>query len=129
VTRAVLLVTIALALAKAGLGAEEAAPPVHPFWDTTNICLFTGVGASRALDYASTENFRARGLNEILLTNHIVDNKPLFVSIEAGGTALSMGVSYWLHVHSHHKLERALSVVHIGITTFGAVRNYNLRKH
>jgi hypothetical protein len=109
--------------------AEEPPPPPHPFWDTTNACLFTGVAASRALDYTSTQHFRAKGLNEILLTNRIVDNKPLFAAIEIGGTALSMGASAWLHSHSHHKLERILSIVHIGVTTFGAIRNYHLQKH
>jgi hypothetical protein len=117
-----------------GVGAQTVephappAPPVHSFWDTTNLCLFTGVGASRGLDYASTLHFRARGFNEVLLTNSIVDDRPLFVSIEIAGTALSIGVSHWLHTHGHHRLERAVSVVHIGVTTFGAVRNYNLGK-
>jgi hypothetical protein len=88
-----------------------------------------GVGASRGLDYASTLDFRARGFNEVLLNNRIVDNRPLFVSIEVAGTALSIGASHWLHTHGHHRWERALSVVHIGITTFGAIRNYHLGKH
>jgi hypothetical protein len=100
----------------------------HRFWDRTNVALFVGVGASRALDYASTRDFRARGLNEILLTNDIVDNKPLFIGIEIAGTALSIGASGWLHRHHHHSLERWLSVVHIGVTSFGAIRNYNLGK-
>lgn len=109
---------------------EEISPtaPPHRFWDKTNVSLFVGIGASRALDYASTRHFRAKGLNEVLLTNHIVDDKPLFVAIETAGTALSIGGSAWLHRHRHHSLERALSIVHIGITTFGAVRNYNLHK-
>jgi hypothetical protein len=119
-----------LLFGRAGLGAEVPPPaPVHAFWDTTNLCLFGGVLGSRALDYASTRAFRERGLPEILLTNHIVDDKPLFATIEVGGAALSIGVSYLFHAHAHHRLERALSVVHIGITTFGAVRNYGLRKH
>jgi hypothetical protein len=121
--------TLLLLGARAGAGAEESPPPPHRFWDATNVCLFAGVGASRALDYASTEHFRAKGFREILLTNRIVDNKPLFATIEVGGTALSIGASRFLHAKNRHTLERALSVVHIGITTFGAVRNYNLRKH
>jgi hypothetical protein len=100
--------------------------PVHRFWDRTNTALFAGVAASRAFDYASTRHFRARGNNEILLTNAIVDDKPLFIGIELAGLAASIGVSAWLHHQGHHKLERWLSVVHIGVTTFGAVRNYSL---
>jgi hypothetical protein len=101
-------------------------PPPHAFWDRTNVWLFTGVTVSRGLDFASTRHFRARGNREILLTDAIVDDKPLFVAIEAAGAALSIGVSAWLHKSGHHRLERWLSVVHIGITTFGAVRNFRL---
>jgi hypothetical protein len=117
------------------VGAQSEPPPVtppapvHPFWDSTNIGLFVGVGASRGLDYASTRHFRARGFQEVLLTNHIVDDKPLFVSIEVAGTALSIGISHFLHTHGHHRFERAVSIVHIGVTTFGVIRNYNLKKH
>jgi hypothetical protein len=101
----------------------------HAFWDKPNLALFTGIGGSRMFDYASTRHFRRRGLNEILLTNEIVDDKPLFIGIELAGTAASIGASAWLHRHGHHKLERWLSIAHIGITTFGAVRNFNLRAH
>ena len=51
----------------------------------------------RAADFASTRNMRARGRDEILLTNEVVDNIPAFVAIELGATACSIGVSYWLH--------------------------------
>ncbi len=107
---------------------SDAAPrQPHRFWDRTNVALFAGVAVSRGLDYASTRHFRARGDHEILLTDGIVDDKPLFVAIEALGAAASIGVSAWLHKKGRHGLERWLSVVHIGVTTFGAVRNYDLR--
>lgn len=89
--------------------------------------LFTGAGASRALDYASTRDMRDRGRDEILLTNAIVDNKPAFIAIEAAGVATNVALSYWAHRTGHHKIERWLSIVHISVTTFGAVRNYNLQ--
>src|ERR1700686_247989 len=54
----------------------------HRFWDRENDWLFAGVGASRALDYASTLNLRRPGIDEIFLTNSIVDNHPLFAGIE-----------------------------------------------
>ena len=63
----------------------------HKFWDADNVGLFAGVAVTRALDFTSTQHFRRRGLNEILLTNRIVDNKPLFAGIEAAGTAASIG--------------------------------------
>ena len=101
-------------------------PKTHAFWDRENILLFAGVGAARALDYASTLNIRRRGINEIFLTNGIVDNHPLFASIEAGGTAASIGVSYIFHCTGHHKLERWTSVVHFGVAVGGSIRNYAL---
>ena len=107
----------------------RANPPrtTHRFWDRTNDLLFAGVGTSRALDYSSTLNLRRRGLNEILLTNSIVDNHPLFAGIEAAGTATSIGVSYLFHRTGHHRLERWTSIIHIGATVGGAARNYALK--
>ena len=109
--------------------APRANPPrtTHRFWDRTNDLWFAGVGASRALDYASTLNLRHRGLNEILLTNSIVDDHPLFGGIEAAGTAASIGVSYLFHRTGHHRLERWTSIIHIGATVGGAARNYALK--
>lgn len=47
-------------------------PLEHRFWDRENIWLFAGVGAGRALDYASTLNLRHRGIDEAFLSNSIV---------------------------------------------------------
>ena len=99
----------------------------HGFWDKTNGWLFTGVAASRTLDYFSTLNMRRRGRQEILLTNDAVDNHAAFATIEAAGTAVSIGASYFFHRSGHHKLERWVSIVHIGMATTGAVRNYCLK--
>jgi hypothetical protein len=85
------------------------------------------VAASRTLDYFSTLNMRRRGRQEILLTNEVVDNHAAFAAIEAAGIATSIGVSYLFHRYGHHKLERWTSIVHIGLTTGGAVRNYSLK--
>ncbi|HUK29778.1 MAG TPA: hypothetical protein VLV89_01615 [Candidatus Acidoferrum sp.] len=102
-------------------------PKVHRFWDRENILLFSGVGLARGLDYASTLNIRRRGINEIFLTNGIVDNHPLFASIEAAGTGASIGLSYIFHATGHHTLERWTSIVHIGVGIGGAGRNYLLK--
>ncbi len=99
----------------------------HRFWDKENTWLFAGVGASRMLDYSSTLNLRRRRDNEILLTNDVVDNHAAFATIEAAGTGVSIGASYLFHHYGHHKLERWTSIVHIGLTTSGAVRNYCLK--
>ena len=102
-------------------------PVVHRFWDRENDWLFAGVAAGRALDYASTLNLRRRGIDEVFLTNSIVDNHPLFAGIEAAATGASVGVSYIFHCTGHHRLERWTSIVHFGIATGGAIRNYALK--
>jgi hypothetical protein len=119
------------------LVAQEAAPkpepptsptpaPQHRFWDRTNILLFSGVAVMRGMDYASTRNFQARGDQEILIPDDVVNNSAGFVALEAAGTAASVGISYIFHRTGHHKIERWVSIVHIGVTGFGDVRNYSL---
>jgi hypothetical protein len=102
-------------------------PETHRFWDKTNAALFVGVGAARTLDYVSTRHFRDRGVDEWLLTNNIVDNKALFVGIEVAATVASVGVSYLFHRSGHHKLERWVSLVHLGAGVAGSARNFTLR--
>jgi len=99
----------------------------HRFWDKKNDWSFAGVGAARTFDYFSTLNLRRRGDNEILLTNEVVDNHVAFAAIEAAGTGVSIGASYLFHRYGHHKLERWTSMVHFGLATTGAVRNYCLK--
>ena len=101
-------------------------PPEHRFWDRENIFLFSGVAVFRGLDYASTRNMLARGREEILLPDDVVNNHAGFAALEAAGAATSVGISYIFHRTGHHKLERWISVGHIGVTGFGVVRNYSL---
>ena len=110
----------------AGKTTKRAAPFAHRFWDRENDLLFAGVGAGRALDYASTLNLRRRGINEAFLTNSVVDNHPLFAGIEIAATAASVGVSYIFHRTGHHRLERWTSAIHAGVAVGGAIRNYAL---
>jgi hypothetical protein len=102
------------------------APEAHRFWDRNNVLLFSSVAVSRSLDYASTRNMQARGREEILLPDDVVNNSAGFASLEAAGTMTSVGLSYLFHRTGHHKLERWLSIGHIGVTGFGVVRNYSL---
>jgi len=105
-------------------------PTVHSFWDRENVLLFSGVAVFRGLDYASTRNFMARGREEVLLPDDVVNNSAAFASVEAAATAASVGLSYWMHRAGHHKVERWISITHISITAFGVVRNYSLEsKH
>jgi hypothetical protein len=121
---------VALPSAPANPPAKPAPPPTHAFWDRTNLALFSGIVVTRGMDYASTRNFQARGRQEILLPDDVVNNSAGFASLEAAATMTSVGVSYLLHRTGHHKLERWLSIGHIGVTAFGDVRNYALEsKH
>lgn len=112
---------------QADLTSAKVSRPEHRFWDKENAWLFAGVGASRTLDYFSTLNLRRRHDQEILVTNDLVDNHAAFAVVEAAGTGVSIGASYLFHRYGHHKLERWTSIVHIGLTTTGAVRNYCLK--
>jgi len=140
--RTALMLTLSCAFLQAGGSAQElpsvpaeaqvrqAETPVHPFFDRTNLLLFSGVGVFRGLDYASTRNMQARGREEILLPDDVVNNSAGFAAVEAAGTAASIGLSYWMHRTGHHSMERWVSKVHISVTGFGVVRNYSLEsKH
>jgi hypothetical protein len=110
--------------------AARSEAPVHHFWDRTNIFLFSGVSLFRGLDYASTRNMQARGREEVLLPDDVVNNSAGFAGLEAAASATSVGLSYWMHRTGHHKLERWVSIAHISVTGFGAARNYALKsKH
>jgi hypothetical protein len=101
-------------------------PAPHTFWDSRNRTLFAAIAVFRGMDYASTRNMQARGREEMLLPDEVANNSAGFASLEAAGTAASVGISYWMHRAGHHRLERWISVVHIGVTGFGVVRNYSL---
>ena len=132
------LLGTSLSFASIAKAQQPASPPVpthpplspHAFWDRTNILLFSGIAVFRGLDYASTRNFQARGREEILIPDDVANNSAGFASLEAAGTATSVGLSYWMHRARHHKIERWISIVHIGITGVGVARNYSLKsKH
>lgn len=109
---------------------SQAAASQHRFWDRKNILLFSGVAVFRGLDYASTRNFEARGRTEILIPDDVVNNSAGFASLEAAATMTSVGISYIFHRTGHHKMERWLSIGHIGVTGFGVAWNYSLKsKH
>lgn len=106
------------------------ASATHPFWNRSNILLFSGIAVFRGLDYASTRNFQARGRTEILLAEDVVNNSAAFASVEAEGAATSVGISYLFHRTGHHKMERWPSIAHISVTAFGVGWNFSLKsKH
>ena len=106
--------------------ATTPSPSTHAFWDKQNVLLFSGVALFRTLDYTSTKNMLARGREEILIPDDVVNSSAGFPALEAAGVLTSVGLSYVMHRTGHHKLERWVSIVHIGVTGFGAARNYAL---
>jgi hypothetical protein len=99
----------------------------HKFWDKENAWLFSGVAVMRALDYTSTRNMLARGREELLIPDDVVNSTAGFPALEAAGAATSVGISYIFHRTGHHKMERWLSIGHICVTGFGAAHNYALK--
>jgi len=131
-----LLVSFAAAQEPTGLAAAPALPDApksayqHRFWDRQNLLLFSGVAVLRGVDYASTRNMQARGREEILLPDDVVNNSAGFAALEAAGTATSVALAYGMHRWGHHKIERWVSIIHIGVAGFGDARNYLLKsKH
>ena len=102
-------------------------PGNHAFWDRPNLLLFSGVALFRGLDYASTRNFQARGREEVLLAQDVVNNSAAFAGVEAAGAVTSVGISYLFHRTGHHKMERWLSIGHISVAAFGVGWNYSLK--
>jgi hypothetical protein len=109
------------------LGSAKIEAQPRKFWDKENAGLFAGVCGARLLDYASTRHMRNQGRSEVLLSNWVVDNRPLFIGIELAGTAASIGMSYLFHRMHHHTLERWVSIAHIGVGAGGSIYNYALQ--
>ena len=114
--------------------AMEAASPLvtapqpehpHKFLDKWNVTLFSASAVLAATDFAVTRsNLQSNGreLNPIVrMFGH--STAGLAVNF-AGETASSIGLSYFFHRTGHHKLERAVSAVNIGLSA-GAV-SYSL---
>src|SRR5947207_10925052 len=114
--------------AAAGKIEVPAAPaPQHRFWDHENVVLFSGVAVFRGLDYASTRNMLARGREEVLLPDDVVNNTAGFASLEAAAVMTSVGISYIFHRTGHHNLARWVSIGHPGVTGFGVGRKSALK--
>lgn len=96
----------------------------HRFLDKTNIALFSGVAIARGFDLHSTWKMRRAGWQEVELGNGMVDNKPAFTVFTIGMVGAHVTGCYLLHRTGHHRLERTLSVLHIGSTSATVARNY-----
>lgn len=97
----------------------------HKFLDKWNIALFTSSAALAATDFAVTRaNLQSNGkeLNPVV---RVFGRSTAGLAVNfAGGTAGSIGLSYFFHKTGHHKLERITSAVNIGAS--GIAVSYSL---
>jgi hypothetical protein len=97
----------------------------HKFWDRQTILLFSLHAGLEAADF---------GLTHHALANGQVERNPLarpFTNLGtggqaaffAGGTAATLGLTYWLHKRGHHRLERIVGMYAIADSGFGVIHN------
>lgn len=100
-------------------------PPQHKFWDRETAILFGVHAGLEAADFALTHNALAHGgveRNPLAkpFTNLGTAGQAAFF---AGGTAVTLGISYWLHKRGHHRMERLVGFYAIGDSAFGVIHN------
>jgi hypothetical protein len=87
----------------------------HKFWDTKNCVLFAASTALNWTDFAVTRaNLQSGGRELNPLVRPFGRSTPGLAVNFAGETAGVIGLSYFFHKTSHHKLERIVSMVNIG---------------
>ncbi len=95
--------------------------PPRRFLDKWNLGLFTGAAALDATDFAITRsNLQSNGkeLNPVV---RMFGRSTAGLAMNFGGEAVgTVGLSYFFHRTRHYMLERAVSLVNIGVST-GAV--------
>jgi hypothetical protein len=97
-------------------GGEE-----HRFWDRPNQILFAGAAAMNAADFAVTRANLQSGGQELNPMVRVFGRSSAGLAVNfAGETAGVVGLSYLFHKTGHHKLERMVSVVDLGVSA-GAV--------
>ncbi len=90
------------------------APTEHKFWDSQNRVLFIAAAALNGADFAVTRaNLQSGGheLNPVVRT--FGRSTAGLAANFVGETAGVITLSYFFHKTSHHKLERAVSLVNI----------------
>jgi hypothetical protein len=91
----------------------------RPFFDKWNIGLFTGSAALDSADFAVTRsNLQSNGkeFNPIV---RVFGRSTAGLAVNFAGEAVgTVGLSYFFHKTGHYKLERAVSMVNIGASSF-----------
>jgi hypothetical protein len=96
--------------------------PEHPhrFFDKWNIGLFTGSAALDSADFAITRsNLQTAGGKELNPIVRMFGRSTAGLALNFAGEAVgTVGLSYFFHKTGHFKLERAVSMVNIGASSF-----------
>lgn len=93
----------------------------HRFWDKTNIALFAATASLSAGDFTVTHQNLASGGRELNPIVRVFAGNTTTLALNfAGENVAGIALSYFFHKTGHHRLERAVSVFNIGMST-GAV--------
>jgi len=93
----------------------------HKFWDRENWALFATSAALSGADFAVTRANLQSGGRELNPVVRVFGRSTPGLAVNfAGETAGVIGLSYLFHKTGHHKMERVVSMVNIGVSA-GAV--------
>jgi hypothetical protein len=96
-------------------------PNEHRFWDKSNIALFAATASLSAADFTVTHQNLQSGGRELNPIVRVFDRNTATLALNfAGENVAGIGLSYFFHRTGHHRLERAVSLFNIGMST-GAV--------
>ena len=97
----------------------------HRYWDRENKLLFAIHAGLETADFGLTHHALLHGAVELNplarpFTNMGTGGQMVFF---AGGTAATLGISYWLHRRGHHRLERIVNMYAIADSASGVIHN------
>ena len=93
----------------------------HRFWDKTNVALFAATASLSAADFTVTHQNLQSGGRELNPIVRVFDRNTTTLALNfVAEDVADIGLSYFFHKTGHHRLERMVSFVNIGMST-GAV--------
>jgi hypothetical protein len=96
-------------------------PSEHRFWDKTNVALFAATASLSAADFTVTYQNLQSGGHELNPIVRVFDRNTATLALNfVAEDAANIGLSYFFHKTGHHRMERMVSFVNIGLST-GAV--------
>src|ERR1700728_1370297 len=105
-------------LVEAATSMASTAPNIageHRFWDKQNCALFAATAVSNGADFAVTHaNLQSGGQELNPVVRMFGRSSPGLAVNFIGETVGVVSLSYFFYKTGHHKLERAVSIVHLG---------------